>query len=50
MTKLGRLVKANKIESIDSIFRLSIPIKEAGIIDYFLNNKEKEKTLNEEVI
>lgn len=36
-TKLGRLVKAGKIESLYDIFKYSLPIKETEIIDYFLH-------------
>lgn len=34
-TKLGRLVQAKKIKSIDDIFVFSLPIKEVQIIDHF---------------
>ena len=33
VTKLGRLVKHNKIKSVEEIYAHSIPIKEANIID-----------------
>lgn len=33
VTKLGRLVLAGKIESLEEIFRYSIPIKEFEIVD-----------------
>ncbi|KAG0743731.1 hypothetical protein G6F57_000916 [Rhizopus arrhizus] len=36
VTKLGRLVKANKIKSIEEIYLFSLPIKEYQIVDYFL--------------
>ncbi|CAD8180872.1 unnamed protein product [Paramecium pentaurelia] len=42
LTKLGRLVKAGKIKSLETIFQFSIPIKEYQIVDHFL------KTLKEE--
>ncbi|CAO3653981.1 40S ribosomal protein S2 [Cunninghamella echinulata] len=36
VTKLGRLVKAGKIKSIEEIYLFSLPIKEYQIVDYFL--------------
>lgn len=42
VTKLGRLVKSQKIDSINDIFRFSIPIKEAEIVDKFLGEQLKE--------
>ena len=39
-TKLGRLVKAGKIESLYDIFKYSLPIKETEIIDHFLPKSE----------
>lgn len=36
VTKLGRLVKAGIIESLDTIFQYGIPIKEHQIVDRFL--------------
>jgi small subunit ribosomal protein S2e len=38
MTKLGRLVLANKIQSLEEIFLYSIPIKEYQIVDHFLGS------------
>ena len=35
VTKLGRLVKANKIQSLEEIYLHSLPIKEYQIIDHF---------------
>lgn len=35
LTNLGRLVADGKIKSLEEIYLHSIPIKEAGIIDYF---------------
>ncbi len=47
MTKLGRLVHTQKIEKLDDIFRLAIPIKEPEIIDFFLpREKLKEEVVN----
>ena len=34
-TKLGRLVKANKIKSLEEIYLHALPIKESQIIDHF---------------
>ena len=45
-TKLGRLVKDNKVASLEEIYLFSMPIKEFQIIDAFL----KEGTLEDEVI
>lgn len=42
VTKLGRLVKSNKITDINDIFRFSIPIKESEIVDKFLSGTLKE--------
>lgn len=39
-TKLGRLVKAGKINSIEEIFYHSLPIKEYQIVDKFLKLEE----------
>lgn len=46
MTKLGRLVKDGKINSLEEIFLYSLPVKEAQIIDYFM----PEGKLQEEVM
>jgi small subunit ribosomal protein S2e len=45
-TKLGRLVKAGKIDSIENIFLYSMPIKEHQIIDAFI----KEDDLKDNVV
>lgn len=45
-TRLGRLVKAGKVSSINEIFKFSIPVKEPEIIDYFF----KDSPLQEEVV
>jgi len=42
MTKLGRLVMANKIQSLEEIFLYSIPIKEYQIVDHFLGGGSHE--------
>lgn len=46
VTKLGRLVAAKKIETLEEIFVHSLPIKEQEIVDKFLD----EKTLKNEVM
>jgi small subunit ribosomal protein S2e len=45
VTKLGRLVKEGKINSIEEIFLFSIPVKEAEIIDYFLKDKLQDEVM-----
>lgn len=42
VTKLGRLVKANKIRSIEEIYLHSLPVKEAEIVEFFLKDLEDE--------
>lgn len=44
-TKLGRLVKEGKIESIEEIFLFSIPVKEAEIIDHLLRDKLHDEVM-----
>lgn len=41
-TKLGRLVKAGKIKTLEEIYIYSLPIKEAEIIDFFLPDLKDE--------
>jgi len=38
VTKLGRLVQAGKIKTLEQIYLHSLPIKEAEIIDFFLGS------------
>merc|ERR1712137_1388848 len=45
-TKLGRLVKSGRINTIDEIFRFSIPIKESEIVDFFLKENLKEEVMS----
>lgn len=45
VTKLGRLVKDGKIKSLEEIYRMSLPIKEAEIIDYFIGPNLKDEVL-----
>ena len=44
-TKLGRLVKDGKIDSLEEIFLFSIPVKEFQIIDYFLKDALKDEVM-----
>ena len=46
VTKLGRLVKAGKIQSMEQIYLHSLPIKEYQIVDWFLP-KLKDKVMKE---
>merc|ERR1711865_820736 len=48
LTKLGRLVKNNKIESLEEIYTHSIPIKEAQIVDTLVAKAKHE--LSDEVM
>lgn len=43
VTKLGRLVKAGKIERLEDIFLHSLPMKEAPIVDYFFKESSGKK-------
>lgn len=45
MTKLGRLVQDGKIKSIEHIYLHALPIKEAEIVDYFLEGKLKDEVM-----
>lgn len=42
VTKLGRLVKAGKIKSMEEIYLHSLPVKEYQIVDYFLPKLKDE--------
>jgi small subunit ribosomal protein S2e len=42
VTKLGRLVKAGKITSMEQIYLHSLPIKEFQIVDWFLPKLKDE--------
>lgn len=50
VTKLGRLVKAGKITSMEQIYLHSLPVKEYQIIDFFLPKLKDEvmKVRNEQ--
>jgi hypothetical protein len=52
VTKLGRLVKAGKIQSMEQIYLHSLPIKEYQIVDWFLPKLKDEvmKVRNEAVL
>jgi len=45
VTKLGRLVKAGKIKTLEHIYLFSLPIKEYQIIDFFLGTKIKDEVM-----
>ena len=45
MTKLGRLVHAQQIKSLEEIYVFSLPIKEPKIIDILLDKKLKDEVL-----
>jgi len=42
VTKLGRLVKAGKITSMEQIYLHSLPVKEFQIVDFFLPKLKDE--------
>jgi hypothetical protein len=42
VTKLGRLVKAGRIKSMEEIYLHSLPIKEYQIVDHFLPTLKDE--------
>jgi len=44
-TKLGRLVQAGKIKSLEQIYLFSLPIKEAQIVDHFLGESLKDEVM-----
>lgn len=44
-TKLGRLVKDNKIKTLEEIYLFALPVKEYQIIDYFLGSKLKDEVM-----
>jgi len=45
VTKIGRLVKDKQVKNIEEIYRYSIPIKEAQIIDALFEDKLKEEVM-----
>lgn len=42
LTKLGRLVKMGKIQSLEEVYTHSIPIKESPIVDRLVKNAKSE--------
>ncbi|GFE55656.1 40S ribosomal [Babesia ovis] len=50
VTKLGRLVAAGLIQSIEQIYLHSIPIKEYQIVDYFFQPTMTDKKLADDVV
>jgi len=45
VTKIGRLVKAGKIKSLEDIFLFSLPIKEHQIVEHFLGDALKDEVM-----
>jgi small subunit ribosomal protein S2e len=45
VTKLGRLVKEKKINSLEEIYLFSLPVKEYNIIDWFLGSALKDEVM-----
>jgi len=45
VTRIGRLVKDGKIKSLEELYKHSIPIKEAEIIDFFIGPQLKDEVL-----
>jgi len=45
LTKLGRLVKENKVRSLEEVFLHSLPVKEYQIIDHFLGEALKDEVM-----
>lgn len=45
VTKLGRLVKANKITSMEQIFLFALPVKEYQIIESFFGEEMKDEVM-----
>ena len=45
VTKLGRLVKEGKINSLEEIYTFALPIKEFEIIDHFIGSTLKDEVL-----
>ena len=44
-TKLGRLVQAGKIRSLEHIYLYSLPIKEHQIVDHFIGGELKDEVM-----
>lgn len=45
ITKLGRLVKEKKINSLEEIYLFSLPVKEYNIVDWFLGAALKDEVM-----
>lgn len=45
ITKLGRLVKDKKINSLEEIYLFSLPVKEYNIVDWFLGAAIKDEVM-----
>jgi len=45
VTKLGRLVKDGRINSLEEIYLFSLAVKEYQIVDYFLKDKLKDEVM-----
>jgi small subunit ribosomal protein S2e len=45
VTKLGRLVQAGKIKTLEEIYLFALPIKEYQIVDHFLGDKLKDEVM-----
>jgi small subunit ribosomal protein S2e len=45
VTKLGRLVKAGYVKSLEEIYLYAMPLKEAEIIDHFLKDRLKDEVM-----
>jgi len=50
ITKLGRLVQAGKIRSLEEVYLFSLPVKEVEIIEHFLPSEDPHKVLKDEVM
>jgi len=45
LTKLGRLVQAKKIHSLEEVYLFALPIKEHQIVDHFLGDTLKDEVM-----
>eukprot|EP01028_Stygiella_incarcerata_P009777 TRINITY_DN471_c0_g1_i3.p1 TRINITY_DN471_c0_g1~~TRINITY_DN471_c0_g1_i3.p1 ORF type:complete len:283 (-),score=73.90 TRINITY_DN471_c0_g1_i3:101-949(-) len=50
VTKLGRLVKAGRIQNVEEIYKHSIPVKEHQIIDHFFGDKLKDEMMKMQTV
>jgi small subunit ribosomal protein S2e len=44
-TRLGRLVKAGKIRSLEQVYLYALPLKESPIVEYFLKDALKDEVM-----